>query len=81
MAKLEITVEYCASCNYLPRALWMAGEVLSEIQAEVARFTLVPGDMGVFDWSVGGEPVFSKAAMGRFPELDELKEAIYTRLE
>ncbi|MCA9821968.1 MAG: Rdx family protein, partial [Dehalococcoidia bacterium] len=42
---------------------------------------LVPGDMGVFEWSVGGEPVFSKSAAGRFPDLEELKEAIYAKLE
>ena len=41
MAKLEISVEYCASCNYLPRAMWMAGEVLQEIQAEVATLALI----------------------------------------
>jgi selenoprotein W-related protein len=81
MAKLDITVEYCASCNYLPRALWMAGEILSEIQFEVASLALVPGDMGVFEWKAGEETVFSKAATGRFPELEELKEAIYARLE
>jgi selenoprotein W-related protein len=81
MAKLDITVEYCASCNYLPRALWMAGEILSEIQFEVGRFSLVPGDMGVFEWKADGDTVFSKAATGRFPELEELKEAIYARLE
>ena len=81
MGKLEISVEYCASCNYLARALWMAGELLHEIQSEVANLVLVPGDMGVFEWSVAGEPVFSKSATGRFPELDELKEAIYARLE
>ena len=81
MPKLAIAVEYCASCNYLPRALWMAGELLQEIQAEVASLELIPGDRGVFEWSVSGEPIFSKAATGRFPELDELKETIYARLE
>lgn len=81
MAKLEISVEYCASCNYLPRALWMAGEILTEIQFDVARFDLIPGDMGVFEWSVGGEPIFSKSATGRFPDIEELKEAIYAKLE
>jgi selenoprotein W-related protein len=81
MAKLEISVEYCVSCSYLPRALWMAGEVLTEIQGEVASFTFVPGDMGAFEWSVGGEPVFSRNATGRFPDLEELKEAIYAKLE
>ena len=81
MAGVEISVEYCASCNYLPRALWLAGELLNEIQFQVGRFVLVPGDKGVFEWSVNGENVFSKAATGRFPELEELKEAIYSRLK
>lgn len=81
MARVEISVEYCASCNYLPRALWLAGELLTEIQFEVGRFVLLPGDRGVFEWSVDGENVFSKGATGRFPELEELKEAIYSRLE
>ncbi|MFN0094420.1 MAG: SelT/SelW/SelH family protein [Dehalococcoidia bacterium] len=77
---LQITVHYCASCNYLPRALWLAGEVLTEIQSDVAQLTLVPGDRGIFDWLVDGEMVFSKGEIGRFPELDELKEAIYAKL-
>ena len=81
MAGLEISVEYCASCNYLPRALWLAGELLAEIQFQVERFVLLPGDRGVFEWSVDGENVYSKASTGRFPELEELKEAIYSRLE
>lgn len=80
MAELEIKVIYCASCNYLPRALWMANEVLSEIQHDVASFTLVPGDNGIFDWFVSGESVYSTGDLGRFPELEELKTAIYSKL-
>lgn len=81
MAKLSIRVEYCASCSYLPRAMWMVGEVLNDIQFDLDELTLVPGDMGVFEWAVDGETVFSKADSGRFPEMDELKAAIYERME
>ncbi len=81
MAKLSIRVEYCASCNYLPRAMWMVGEVLNDIQFDLDELTLVPGDMGVFEWAVDGATVFSKADSGRFPEMDELKAAIYERME
>jgi selenoprotein W-related protein len=76
-----ISVEYCVSCNYLPRALWMIGEILAEIGGEIAELRLVPGDRGVFDWHVDGEVVFSKTELGRFPEIDELKEALYARLD
>ena len=81
MASLGLRVVYCASCNYLPRALWMAGEVLSEIQHEVSSFTLVPGDRGIFDWFVDDECVYSHGEMGRFPDLEEIKEAIYAHLD
>lgn len=80
MASRSVTVVYCASCNYLPRALWMAGEILSEVSSEVAALHLVPGDRGVFDWFVDDDRVFSTGDLGRFPDLEELKEAIYERL-
>jgi len=78
---IGIRVEYCASCNYLPRTLWMVGEILTEIQAEVSEVALVPGDRGIFEWQVDGETVFSKGELGHFPELEELKEAIYSKLD
>ena len=81
MADVSIRVEYCASCNYLPRALWLVGEVMSEIQFDVSDLSLIPGDMGVFEWDVNGQKVFSKAELGRFPDVDELKAAIYERMD
>ena len=59
----------------------MVGEILAEIQGEVSEVRLVPGDRGIFDWQVDGETVFSKGELGHFPELEELKEAIYAKLE
>ena len=59
----------------------MLGEILAEIQGEVSQVTVVPGDRGIFDWQVDGETVFSRGESGRFPELEELKEAIYAKLE
>ena len=80
MTRPELRVVYCASCNYLPRALWMAGEVMAEVQHQVGRLSLVPGDRGIFDWFVGDQCVYSTGDRGRFPELEELKEAIYPHL-
>jgi len=38
--------------------------------------TLVPGGSGLFEVEVNGKVIFSKKAKGRFPEIQELKEAI-----
>jgi selenoprotein W-related protein len=78
--RIRIRVEYCAPCNYLLRTTWLLSEMLAEIQDSVADATLVPGDSGVLEWFVDDELVFSKAALGRFPELDELKELVYAKL-
>lgn len=77
----SVTVTYCTSCDYLSRALWLAGEVLGQLQYDLASFTFVPGDRGIFDWAVDGETVFSKGAAGRFPEPEELLQAISAKLD
>ena len=79
--QLQLEVEYCADCGYWPRASWMLGEIMADIQHLVSDVKLVPGTRGVFEWSVNGELVFSKAAIGRFPDLDELKELVYAYLD
>ena len=78
---LEIRVRYCADCGYLQRTTWMLGEVLTDIQHDVTSVQIEPVGQGIFEWSVNGETVFSKAALGRFPDLDEIKELIYAHLQ
>ena len=79
-AGLEIEITYCADCGYWPRTAWMLGELLADIQHLVKSVTLVPDSLGLFEWKVNGDLVFSKASMGRFPEMDELRELIYAHL-
>jgi selenoprotein W-related protein len=38
--------------------------------------TLIPGGGGVFDVSVDGKVVFSKKLVGRFPETQEILNAL-----
>ncbi len=79
--QISIEVVYCADCGYWPRTSWMIGELMTDIQHLVSEVTLVPDTKGLFEWKVNGELVFSKAAMGRFPEMDELRELVYGFLE
>jgi len=41
-----------------------------------AEVELVPGSEGVFDITVDGKTIFSKAATGRFPEDGEVAKLI-----
>ncbi len=81
MTRPAIQIEYCTSCNYLPRALWIAAELMPDFQYEVANLTFLPGTKGVFEIKVGDRLIFSKAATGRFPDPDELKQAVFAELE
>ena len=59
----------------------MVGEILSDIEDSVKSLTLIPSSGGRFEWTVNGDLLFSKAASGRFPELRELKDLLYAKLE
>lgn len=77
---LDISIEYCAECGYYPRVAWLLGEVIADIQYDVKRVTIIPSGGGRHEWKVNGEVVFSKAAEGHHPDVDELKAIIYERL-
>ena len=55
-------------------------EILSEIQHDVQSLNLIPSMGGRFEWTVNGDLVYSKKATGRYPELNDLKEAIFAKL-
>lgn len=81
MKGARITITYCRPCQFLPRATWLAQELLNTFLDHVSELALVPGRGGVLDIAVDGHVVFSKDAEGRYPQLRELKEAIAARLE
>jgi selenoprotein W-related protein len=58
----------------------MVAEILSEIQTDVQSINMIPSSGGRFEWSVNGDLVYSKKATGRYPDLKELKQALYAKL-
>lgn len=83
-AKPRVRIDYCARCRFLPRAAWLAQELLTTFAEELGGLTLVPGDGGVFQVRVatdrGEELVACRARDGGFPELAALKRAIRDRV-
>jgi selenoprotein W-related protein len=80
-SRLSVSITYCRRCNFLPRALWVAHEILHTFGEYIAELRLVPAGGGDFDVDVNGERIFSRRAAGRYPEIAELKEALAARLE
>jgi selenoprotein W-related protein len=78
--KSRIEVRYCTQCRWLLRAAWVAQELLTTFEEEIGELALQPGTGGVFEVRADGEPVWSRAAEGRFPELKELKQRVRDRI-
>lgn len=73
----RIEVEYCTGCRWLIRAAWVAQELLSTFESELAEVALVPGSAGgVFDIRLNGTTIWSRKDAGRFPEIKELKKLV-----
>lgn len=79
--RIRISITYCQPCQFLPRATWLAQELLNTFQEHTDALELVPGRGGTLDIAVNGEVVFSKKEAGRYPELRELKQAIADYLD
>lgn len=79
---LEISLEYCAPCGYIGRALELTEEVLKirVVEHHVKSWTLVPSSGGCFELTINGEKVFSKKSLGRHAEAGECLQLIREKL-
>jgi selenoprotein W-related protein len=75
----RIAIEYCTRCRWLPRAVWLAQELLGTFEADVSEVSLVPGTGGVFRVSVDEEVVWDRGEQG-FPEPSAVKRLVRDRV-
>ena len=71
-----VEIKYCVRCGWLARSAWMAQELLVSFGEDIEGVSLVPSDGGVFEVRVGGTLVWSRAEMGGFPDIRQLKRAV-----
>lgn len=79
--KLSVEIVYCTRCNFLPRATWVAQELLHTYADFISGLTLVPAHGGVFEVRVNGEVLASTKTEGGFPEIRTLKERLNSLLD
>lgn len=51
----------------------LSSELLEEFSGEIANWTLIPSGGGVFEITIDGELVFSKKALDRYPDAQEIR--------
>ena len=77
----RVEIEYCVGCRWLLRAGWVAQELLTTFEAELAEVALVPGRTGgVFVVRLDDAVIFDRKREGGFPELRDLKQRIRDRV-
>ena len=76
----RVEIEYCTQCRWLPRASWVAQELLTTFVDDLGEIALIPGKGGVFDVRVDGDVVWSRAAEGRHADITELKQPVRDRI-
>ena len=69
---MKISIEYCNSWTYLPRASRMAADLLDKYGNSITNFSLIPSSGGVYEVMKNDQVIFSKKELNRFPELEEL---------
>ncbi|WES63459.1 SelT/SelW/SelH family protein [Microbacter sp. GSS18] len=76
MAKPRIRITYCTQCNWLLRAQWYQGELLTTFADDVDEIALAPATGGVFRVDVDGTGVWNRKTDGGFPDITALKRAV-----
>jgi selenoprotein W-related protein len=59
----------------------MTETLLKEFEPHVESWVLLPGGGGEYEVTVDGELVFSKKALGRHADVDEVREALQRKLQ
>ena len=72
----SVTIIYCTQCRWMLRAAWMAQELLSTFDGEIAELTLKPSTGGTFEVTADNQLAWSRKQEGRFPEITELKQRV-----
>ncbi|WP_420802646.1 SelT/SelW/SelH family protein [Streptomyces cavernae] len=78
-APRHVQIEYCTQCRWLPRAAWLAQELLTTFETELTELSLKPGTGGVFVVRVDDEVVWDRREQG-FPEPTAVKRLVRDRV-
>jgi selenoprotein W-related protein len=76
----QVVITYCTQCQWLLRATWLAQELLTTFNLEIAQLILEPGTGGIFRISIDGEIIWDRKVDGGFPEIGRLKRLVRDRV-
>jgi len=75
---MEISIEYCGTCNYRPQAAALASVI--EEALGVRPILVHSNIIGMYKITVDGDTIFSTYTASRFPEKSEIVAMLKKRL-
>lgn len=77
LEKPRIVIYYCPACHWLPRAAWMAQELLYTFSDDLSEVALVPAqEGGKFEILLGQRSLWERQLNGGFPDAKTLKQLV-----
>lgn len=76
MNRIKIIVEYCPKCNWLPRASWIAQELLQTFADENIAVMLTPAESGIFRVSSGQHIFYDRQNREGSPDPVQIKRKV-----
>lgn len=73
---VEVKIIYCRPCGFQNKAIKLANDILSELGYIGVTVKIIPGNNGIFDVYVDDKLAFSRYKEKRFPEANEIINAI-----
>lgn len=80
MASPRIEIRYCTKCRFLLRAAWLAQELLSTFEGELAEVALVPATGGVLEVRLDEQVIASNREEKPMPEISQIKRLVRDRI-
>ena len=77
----RVDIFYCTQCRWLLRSAWMAQELLTTFEQDLASVSLNPGTGGIFEVHVNSKRIWSRAEDGGFPDIKTLKQRVRDEID
>ena len=69
----RVEIRYCPKCGWLPRATWIAQELLQTFGEALSEVALIPAAPGTLEVWAGSELVWTRSSGHSVPEIKALK--------
>ena len=75
-----VNIEFCVPCDFRPQAIALTALLLDGWAHRLTMLALTPSSGGRFEVTLDDELIFSKAALGRHAEPEEIERLVEARI-